>query len=165
MVGYDLSRNTLPLFGDKGEQALLYALNKGRVTPSSLADNRVSLSGLIDFVQQHKDDVLAEGAKIPPEDIINTFGSGHQWVELKKPEQLTFEGEKMSNCVGGYCDKVEKGNSRIFSLRNAEGTPKITAEWDPRYRHFIQMRGPGNSVPKDKYQSMMDWLIDKSIDW
>jgi hypothetical protein len=164
-VGLDLYKSEVPMFENKGEPALLHALNKGRITPSSLADNRISLSGLIDFIQQHQDDVLQEGAKVPPEDVVHTFESGHRWEELKNPEQLGFEGKKMSNCVGGYCSKVEKGESRIFSLRNPEGTPKITAEWDPRTRSFNQIYGPGNSMPKDKYRDMIDKLIEMSIDW
>jgi len=165
MVAMDLSRNSMPLFGDQGKFALMRALQKGNITPSSLADNRIGISGLIDFTRQYKDELMAEGAKVPPEDILNTFDTGHQWMELKNPQQLEFEGNKMSNCVGGYCDKVEKGDSRIFSLRNAEGTPKVTAEWDPRSRTFPQMFGPGNSTPKEKYRDMMDWLISQSIDW
>jgi hypothetical protein len=164
-VAVSLERDNLPIFGGKGEMALFNALEKGRITPSSLADNRVSITGLIDFIQQHKDDILREGAKTPPEDIVHTFESGHRWEELKNTDQLGFEGQKMSNCVGGYCDKVKRGESRIFSLRNPEGTPKITAEWDPRTRSFNQIYGPGNSLPKDKYRDMIDKLIEKSIDW
>lgn len=164
-IGTSLERDYFPIFGGKGEMALFNALEKGRISPSSLVDNRVSLSGLLDFIQQHQDDILREGSKVPPEDIVHTFESGHRWEELKNSDQLSFEGNKMSNCVGGYCDKVKKGNSRIFSLRNAEGTPKLTVEWDPRTRSFPQILGPGNSRPKEKYQDMIDWLIEKSIDW
>ena len=165
LVALDLNRSMIPMFNDVGENALLHALKKGNITPSSLADNRIGLTGLIDFIKQHKDYIATEGSKVPPEDILNTFDTGHQWMELKSPEQLKSEGHKMSNCVGGYCNKVEKGDSRIFSLRNAEGTPKITAEWDPRSRSFPQIFGPGNSAPKEKYRDMIDWLIGKSIDW
>lgn len=165
LVGNQLNRFDYPIFGNAGQEALMHALTKGNITPSTLADNRISLPSLIDFIQQHKDFVKAEGAKVPPEDILNTFESGHRWEELKKPEQLQFEGDKMSNCIGGYCDKVDKGDARIFSLRNAEGTPKVSVEWDPRTRSFPQIFGPGNSQPKDKYREMIDWLIEKSIDW
>jgi hypothetical protein len=165
IIGANLDKYDYPLFGTKGEDALKHALQKGNITPSSLVDNRIGLSGLIDFINQRKQYLAEEGAKIPPEDILNTFGTGHQWVELKKPDQLKFEGEKMSNCIGGYCDKVEKGDAKIFSLRNAEGTPKISVEWDPRTRSFPQIYGPGNSAPKEKYRDMIDWLINRSIDW
>lgn len=165
MVAVNLQKYGWPIFDDTGKKALLHALEKGRLTPSSLDNNRISISGLVDFIEQHRDDLLAEGMKVPPEDILNTFDSGHRWEELKKRNQLQFEGKKMSNCVGSYCDKVERGDSRIFSLRNAEGTPKITAEWDPRTRTFSQIYGPANSPPKEKYLDMIDWLTNKSIDW
>lgn len=168
LVGIELNRldpEAMPIFADVGEKALMHALKTGSLNVSSLADNRVSLPGLIDFIQQHRDFQLKEGAKTPPEDILNTFPSGHRWEELKNEDQLKLEGDVMSHCVGGYCDKIKKGDARIFSLRNAEGKPKITAEWDPRSRTFEQIMGPGNSNPKDKYRDMIDWLIEKSIDW
>lgn len=46
--------------------------------------------------------------------------------ELKR--QLKYEGDTMGHCVGGYCDDVLNGNSRIFSLRDAKGEPHVTIE-------------------------------------
>ena len=63
---------------------------------------------------------------------------GLRWVELRKPENygegnplqdaLKYEGDKMGHCVGGYCDEVASGASRIFSLRDAKGEPHVTIE-------------------------------------
>ena len=75
---------------------------------------------------------------------------GLRWVELKKSEewhpegwkgepldelrqqyladQLKYEGDTMGHCVGGYCDDVVAGRSRIFSLRGANGEPHVTVE-------------------------------------
>ena len=49
--------------------------------------------------------------------------------ELEK--QLKYEGDTMGHCVGGYCDDVLEGNSRIFSLRDAKGEPHVTVEVGP----------------------------------
>ena len=46
--------------------------------------------------------------------------------ELEK--QLKYEGDTMGHCVGGYCDDVLEGRSRIFSLRDAKGEPHVTIE-------------------------------------
>lgn len=46
--------------------------------------------------------------------------------ELEK--QLKYEGDVMQHCVGGYCDDVLSGRSRIFSLRDAKGEPHVTVE-------------------------------------
>ena len=46
--------------------------------------------------------------------------------ELK--EALKYEGDTMAHCVGGYCDDVASGNSKIFSLRDSNGMPHATVE-------------------------------------
>lgn len=53
-------------------------------------------------------------------------------------DQLKYEGATMGHCVGGYCDDVISGRSRIFSLRDAKGEPHVTIETgsgyqDPRF--------------------------------
>lgn len=51
----------------------------------------------------------------------------------RKPlkEALRAEGDAMGHCVGGYCDDVASGRSRIFSLRDAKGNPHVTVEASP----------------------------------
>jgi len=86
---------------------------------------------------------------------------GMRWVELRQPEYdptvnaedyylehgrypeeaapgathlqdaLRFEGDTMGHCVGGYCDDVVAGRSRIFSLRDSKGQPHVTIETGP----------------------------------
>ena len=69
---------------------------------------------------------------------------GLRWTELRAPEaaegvdsrklledQLRYEGDTMGHCVGGYCDKVLSGDTRIFSLRDAKGQPHVTIETRP----------------------------------
>ena len=43
-------------------------------------------------------------------------------------EALKYEGDTMAHCVGGYCDDVASGNSKIFSLRDSNGMPHATVE-------------------------------------
>lgn len=62
---------------------------------------------------------------------------GLRWVELSKDspdleKQLKYEGDVMGHCVGGYCEDVLSGDSRIFSLRDAKGEPHVTVEVNPR---------------------------------
>lgn len=47
-------------------------------------------------------------------------------------EALRYEGDTMGHCVGGYCDDVLQGRSRIFSLRDAKGEPHVTVETRPK---------------------------------
>jgi hypothetical protein len=43
-------------------------------------------------------------------------------------DALKYEGDAMGHCVGGYCDEVRDGATRIFSLRDANGRPHATVE-------------------------------------
>ena len=46
--------------------------------------------------------------------------------------QLAKEGNQMGHCVGGYCEGVASGESRIFSLRDAKGKSHVTVEVEPK---------------------------------
>ncbi len=46
-------------------------------------------------------------------------------------DALKYEGDTMGHCVGGYCDDVASGASRIFSLRDKKGQPHVTIEVNP----------------------------------
>jgi hypothetical protein len=46
-------------------------------------------------------------------------------------DALKYEGDTMGHCVGGYCDDVASGKSRIYSLRDAKGQPHTTIEVAP----------------------------------
>lgn len=47
-------------------------------------------------------------------------------------DALKYEGDTMGHCVGGYCDDVATGRSKIYSLRDAKGQPHVTIEVEPR---------------------------------
>ena len=49
-------------------------------------------------------------------------------------DALKYEGDTMGHCVGGYCDDVASGKSRIYSLRDAKGQPHTTIEVAPGSR-------------------------------
>lgn len=64
-----------------------------------------------------------------PEGKAHNALSDPRHADLEK--QLRYEGDTMGHCVGGYCDDVISGNSRIFSLRDAKGEPHVTVEVEP----------------------------------
>ena len=86
--------------------------------------------------------------------IHKEYPEGYKWVELKAnknlpaeddgfgnmsspgygelEQALKYEGDTMGHCVGGYCDDVYEGRSRIYSLRDAKGEPHVTVEVEPR---------------------------------
>lgn len=46
-------------------------------------------------------------------------------------DALKYEGDTMGHCVGGYCDDVASGRTKIYSLRDAKGQPHVTIEVEP----------------------------------
>ncbi len=56
---------------------------------------------------------------------------------------LANEGNQMGHCVGGYCEGVAFGESRIFSLRDAKGRSHVTIEVEPK-----SIRSWGNVTPQ-----------------
>lgn len=67
---------------------------------------------------------------------------GLAWYQIRQPEgaesrdalqqALKSEGDAMGHCVGGYCDDVARGDSMIYSLRDAKGEPHVTIEASPQ---------------------------------
>ena len=95
-------------------------------------------------------DVPAEGYTITPVEANNgTYwkveGPGFKYPSSANTEAeaiamthkpaladaLKYEGDTMGHCVGGYCDDVASGRSRIYSLRDAKGQPHVTIETRP----------------------------------
>jgi hypothetical protein len=60
------------------------------------------------------------------EEAIRMFNQGRENDPLR--DALKYEGDAMGHCVGGYCDEVRDGATRIFSLRDARGRPHATVE-------------------------------------
>lgn len=93
-------------------------------------------------------------------------------------DQLKYEGDVMGHCVGGYCDEVLSGNSRIFSLRDAKGVPHVTIEVAPEGRasnawvpegeepsalpSIVQIKGKQNRAPNPEYQPFVQDFVRNS---
>jgi hypothetical protein len=96
---------------------------------------------------------------------------GMKWVELKMPElgrgdemeggqllkdALSYEGNQMAHCVGGYCDDVIQGRSKIFSLRDSTGKPHATIEVTPPSGDFKSLEEFKNSFIETHGQDTFD---------
>lgn len=87
----------------------------------------------------------------------------------KTPEEaylagrLAEEGNALGHCVGGYCDSVASGESKIYSLRDAKGKSHVTVEVDENPRtaadaqnpdylsSIVQIKGKQNRAPVAAY--------------
>lgn len=70
--------------------------------------------------------------------------------------KLAEEGNTMGHCVGGYCEGVASGESRIFSLRDKKGRSHVTIEVQPRNPGKIDYN---KEAPPDDFQGTTDDLL------
>lgn len=82
----------------------------------------------------------------------NATDESQPWIYPidKLQDWLTQEGDAMGHCVGGYCDDVLSGNTRIFSLRDAQGEPHVTIETKP-----------SPTLTPEKRNAQMDFLVQR----
>jgi len=85
-------------------------------------------------------DFLAIGADGKP--IRNSYtdeiARGSTPEEAWLAGRLAEEGNTMGHCVGGYCEPVASGESRIYSLRGPDGKSHVTVEVAPPDVRFEQ---------------------------
>lgn len=90
-------------------------------------------------------------AKVRQGKVVHKFENGWTVQELRGRAELEAEGKLLSHCVGSYCDAVDEGRSVIYSLRDPDGVPYITMEWQPdpdddeSGGDFVQIYGHQNS--------------------
>lgn len=107
--------------------------------------------------------------------------------------RLAEEGNQMGHCVGGYCENVAAGASKIYSLRDAKGKSHVTVEVQPSYygataelprgeftpeqyaaarakaaannpANIFQIKGKGNKAPVSEYLPYVQDFV-KSGKW
>ena len=90
--------------------------------------------------------------------LVHKFDDGMSWHKLEDPVALEAEGKIQGHCVGTYTKKVADGSSEIYSLRNAEGKPQLTAEYDPRDNTWVQVKGRFNATPTENMKPYIKQL-------
>jgi len=77
--------------------------------------------------------------------------------ETTLADALKYEGDTMAHCVGGYCPDVVEGKSRIYSLRDAKGQPRVTIEVEPNSGWFTKAdRMPDPSGQYESFHQLID---------
>lgn len=61
-------------------------------------------------------------------ETIVQWPDGAVFERILSKQALEEEGSSMNHCVGGYWPKVRRGESLIYSYRDAAGVPQITIE-------------------------------------
>lgn len=95
-----------------------------------------------------------------PDNWKDESNKGYFILELKSDNDLKVEGFLMEHCVGGYCDQLKDGQTRIFSLRHNSDPykPILTIETDPSGMVIRQDYGRKNSRVDEKFHQMVsEW--------
>jgi len=99
--------------------------------------------------------------EVPQGRVVLEFPDGYTVQELTTEEELDAEGDAMGHCVGEYCEEVRGGDVQIFSLRDPDGQPHVTMEFNPETNSFVQIRGKQNVEPKERYWPYIgEFIID-----
>lgn len=94
----------------------------------------------------------------------NEKWNGWTVQEVRSENDLLVEGNRMNNCVGDYCEDVQEGNTRIFSLRDTKNYPHVTIETNLTGEKVIQIKGNSNLKPKKEYKDMIkEWILNKPL--
>jgi hypothetical protein len=83
------------------------------------------------WVELKEPDALPQGwSRAASGDYIMPDGTrtSRSPMERELSSALKYEGDIMGHCVGGYCERVLNGESRIYSLRDSKGEPHVTIE-------------------------------------
>lgn len=126
----------------------VHSINKFRAEQAKKVNERFAQAEGIPVYKDYGDGTRLLEYKLPDEppkgyrkgvDEGYLDEKGEYWpdsaITEKKRKQLESwlkqEGDTMGHCVGGYCDAVTSGRSRILSLRDKEGKSRATIELRP----------------------------------
>ena len=83
------------------------------------------------------------------------------WVSISTEKGLKAEGAAMSHCVGSYYYRIDRGQSRIYSLRDSQNIPHLTVEvyvTDNRLGQVQNRSGYGGGKYVDQATKLMKHL-------
>lgn len=89
----------------------------------------------------------------------------YDWEREALADALKYEGDTMGHCVGGYCDDVASGRSRIYSLRDAKGQPHVTIEVVPQYHEGFDPQGDWDKLPEELQSALMKEHGTGNVGW
>ena len=118
--------------------------------------------------------------------VHKEYPDGMKWVEVGTGKDkavadsaLKNEGDVMGHCVGGYCEAVHSGESKIYSLRDKKNMSHVTVEVEPKTKglsdedfisgegsepNILQIKGKQNRAPIAEYLPYVQDFV-KSGKW
>jgi hypothetical protein len=111
-------------------------------------------------------DMVEDDFPVPQGEVIYRFPDGWTVQELKTPEQVYAEGEVMQHCMResahglDFCERIDLGAIRLFSLRNPQGRPGVSMEYDTNENAFIQIFAKQNVSLGSSLQQLRDEEVE-----
>jgi len=148
---------------------------------STRTPNEIKNMGVADVAIKTKElGALLDAAEKNPEKFANRLGPKYlargtetvfpttndmKWVELKDKEAIVLDGRIQSLCTKfgvGYTDAVEKGVTKLFSLRNEKNLPyaliSVDKDANGAFTIVSQVKGRGDTVPKQYFNQIDDFF-------
>jgi hypothetical protein len=148
---------------------------------STRTPNEIKNMGVADVAIKTKElGALLDAAEKNPEKFANRLGPKYlargtetvfpttndmKWVELKDKEAIVLDGRIQSLCTKfgvGYTDAVEKGVTKLFSLRNEKNLPyaliSVDKDANGAFTIVSQVKGRGDTVPKQYFDEIDDFF-------
>ena len=135
--------------------------------------NRTSLIDLLKQSNEYDDYIVTDVAKNKlkiQQDVqlarakpVHNIGDEFTWYQVPDSKAAKVEGQLRDNCLkeDWMQNMIDQGESVIYSLRDKNGRPKVTAELGDiggGSPGWVQFKGMSNSEPKAKYQPYIDSL-------
>ena len=97
-------------------------------------------------------------------DAFSIKGKGLMLVVPKSGDEIRAEGAELHHCVGGYVEKVAKGETSIFFIRKADvpDEPYFTLEW--KNNDIVQCRGLHNCGMPPEVKAFIQAFKKKMLD-
>ena len=135
--------------------------------------NRTSLIDLLKQSNEYDDYMVTDVAKnkikmnqdaqLARATPVHNIGDEFTWYKVPDSAAAKVEGQIRDNCLkeDWMQNRIDQGESEIYSLRDKNGRPKVTAEFGDTglgSPGWVQFKGMSNSEPKSKYQPYIDSL-------
>jgi hypothetical protein len=157
-------------------------LNLGDITDylATRTPAEIKNMGVADVVAKSQEwhKMLAEARKDPEKftkkqlmqgtESVLPASNNMNWVDVKGSDALSLEGNIMGHCVGGsnYCSAVDRGTTKIVSLRDKRGFPHVTIELTANEKGVFdkvsQIKGTANNSPEKYFPQVDEFLTDYS---
>lgn len=130
----------------------------GTLRPEQL--NKISIG---DAVKRSHEKRMAQQRSLTNDlPVAMELPEGYSWRELTHEDPNTLdkilerEGNIMQNCIGGYCEDVYGGASKLYSLRDKMGNPHVNIEVRPTPGGGVVFSDVKNLLGEEKANEMLE---------